>query len=281
MSIEVEQNFDWSETKRKLIIFALNYHRDRFVEISLRKFSTSTSLQDWLYVVGNDNCRLDFDLHQFGSNVRYLNLLRNSSEERNGSFLRNYFIKRCQSDLLLQKDGEVVLLDDPVKACLEKKIWRPGWIYVLNPKLSELYYQGQLLDPAGSNQDLNMHGFPNQITDSGDYSADQAKKSIMAAAGGSCMSTYYHYAYCVPTKVLQDLRGYDERYTHYGFEDSDMFCRLAYSGVRLHPDYNCRAVHLWHDKQIVSNKLNDMGNLFQTQRPEDTIRNLGVWGEGE
>ena len=234
-----------------------------------------------MYVVGNDNCKLNFGPDQYGPNFRFLNVFRGVSEERNGSFLRNYFIKRCQSELLLQKDGEVVLLDDCVSACITQKVWRPGWIYVLNPKHSEMYCQGQLPDPKGTDQAFNMHGFPNQLVDFGEYSADFAKKNITAAAGGFCIATYYHYAYCVPTKVLQDLRGYDERYTHYGFEDSDMFCRLAYSGVRLHPDYNCRAVHLWHDKQIISSKLNEMGNLFQTQRPEDTIRNLGVWGEGE
>jgi hypothetical protein len=279
----VDKNFDWCETNRKLVVLALNYGRGELLRRFLEGFHTDVPEDQWLIVIGNDGIHEDYSdwKHQ---NVRQFTLLRKNLVERNGAFIRNYFIKRCQSDLLLQKDAEVCWPDDCIRSAIKAPTaWRPGWIYVLNQQHTDEYVAHRFPDQAlrGTNQAFNMHGFPNKIVDHHVYTPHWAKAHITKAAGGWCCATYYHYSYCVKTKVLQDLRGYDEDFTTYGFEDSNMYCRLAAAGVHIYPYDNIRAVHLFHTKDTGGANLGHMGNLFQEKDPANVVANLGrEWGEG-
>ncbi len=192
--VKVKQNFDWSETNKKLVIFSLNFKRSNLIETVIKNFNTSISCTDWIHIIGNDGVEEDFQ-HLYKHNVRFFTIFRDNTVERNGSFLRNYFIKRCQSKLLLQKDAEVVLLDDPVKNCIEfGKPWRPGWVYPLSESHTKFYLLNGSLDvkgklqPSGTTPQYNMHGYPNKIVDFGKYSAEFAKNNIIKAAGGFCIS---------------------------------------------------------------------------------------------
>ena len=76
------------------------------------------------------------------------------------------------------------------------------------------------------------------------------------------------------------MRGYDERFTTYGFEDSDMYCRLASCGICIKPDDTCRVVHPFHTKDTGGNKLSVMGEIFTHSDPNVFVRNNNGWGKG-
>lgn len=273
-NIEVTQNFDWSVTDRKLCIFMPNYHNAKFTKFSLERIKTEVPKDDYVVIVGNDNTDDNFD--EFAQdNIFYFSLKREDKGLRNGGFIRNYVIKRCQSQRFFQKDGEVVILGDFIKNCLEWETpWRAGNIYVLTDEQTEEYMKtgdtdGFIDTPTKKIEEI----FPDTV--------EEVKELIRKAKGCLNLSTYNHYAYCVDTSVLKNMNGYDEDFTYYGFEDSDMFCRLYAQGLRIIPDYSCSAVHLCHPRdELVINKINRMGGLFERKNPNKIKRNRKRWGEG-
>ena len=114
------------------------------------------------------------------------------------------------------------------------------------------------------------------------HSPKHAKWLIAAEDGRVNFSSYFHYAYAVKTKILQDFQGYDEQYLHYGYEDSDMFCRLLQEDQYLCPDYEVTAIHLYHDRDPgwCIDQVIEMKKIFFASDPTVTKRNDENWGGG-
>ena len=274
--IEITRNFDWDITKRNICIFMPNYHDRKFTELSLKKIRTITPKKDYVVIVGNDNVEESFD--DFADdNVFYFNLKREEAGMRNGCFIRNFAIKRCQSELFFQKDGEVVILGDFISQCLASETpWRAGNIYVLKEDVTERF--------IASEDDEIVKGLEptKKIDKIFPETAEEAKSLIHEARGNLNLSTYFHYAYCIRTKILQNINGYDEDYHYYGFEDSDMFCRLYAMGHKIVPDYSCSAIHLFHPRESINmSLLNRMSDIFKEKDVNESKRNPDVWGEGK
>ena len=271
--VEITQNFDWEITKRKLCLFIPNFGKKEQLEFSISQIRTEIPKEDWVVVIGNDGIDIDFS-HLRSLNTYYFTLHRTLKECRNGAFIRNYAIKRCQSEKFFQKDPEIILVGDFIKNIIQSpNAWRAGNIYVLNKALSaELLYKhdfGILKYSACIKID------PVKILD-----PDFVKYIIIAEDGRPGYATYFHYAYSVSTEILYGMRGYDERYLYYGYEDSDMFCRLLYLKQHLIPDYEISAIHLYHDRDSINlDQLKQMRYVFSNQSPSHYPRNK-EWGEG-
>lgn len=277
MSVTVSQNFDWAETERKLVVFMPNHKVKEFVEFSISMIQTVLPDNDWLIVIGNDNCDDDFS-HLYSKNVRFFTL-HTKDEYRNGCFIRNYAIKRCRSNLFFQKDGEVVILGDFMNqfAGLRYPAWRCGFIFVLNDRKTKELMSGDIPDPnkwgltCTRKAQLFIPEYP-----------EEARDIIADADGKANYSTYFHYGFGVETEVLQSMHGYDEDICKYGWEDSDMICRLIAMGIHLVPDYTCAAVHPNHPRHISNAAMADeMRPIFISRNPRQFIRNPIKWGEGE
>jgi len=274
--LKITQNFDWSITKRKLCIFIPNYGKKESLEFSISQIRTRMPKDDWVVIIGNDGIDIDFS-HLQSQNVYYFTLHRQSNDSRNGGFIRNYAIKRCQSEFFFQKDPEIVLLGDFIgNICTSEEPWRAGNIYVLDEKLSAELMLEKNFDILKYSACLKMD--PVKVLD-----ANYAKCVVLAEDGRVNFSSYFHYAYAVKTEVLFNLRGYDEQYLYYGYEDSDMFCRLVQIKQHLVPDYDVTAIHLYHDRDVNLEQLKKMRLVFANQNPVIFIRNYDyheIWGEG-
>lgn len=275
----VTGNFDWAETKRKLVVFMPNHRVKKYVEFSISQIQTALPKKDWLIVIGNDNCDDKFD-HLYDQNVRYFTLHTDYDGYRNGCFIRNYAIKRCQSNLFFQKDGEVVILGDFMNqfSMMRYPAWRCGFIFVLNEIKTEALMSGAVPDPNhwGSLCTRKIQLFIPEYP-------EEARDVIAEADGKVNYSTYFHYGFGVETSILQSMRGYDEDFKQYGWEDSDMICRLVAMGVNLVPDYSCAAIHPDHPRQKVmfTTMAESMKGVFISRNPRQFIRNPNKWGEGE
>lgn len=272
--LEIIQNFEWNMTKRKLCIFMPNYHDKKYTQFSIDNIKTTIPKDDYIIIVGNDGDYIDFD-NMENENVFFFSLKRKEKTMRNGCFIRNYIIKRCQSDLFFQKDGEVVVLGDFIKSCIRSNgDWRAGKIYVLDDdNTNEFMMTGNshVVTSKPPTKIINPI-FPDTVED--------VKKIIFDSNGKQNLSTYHHYSYCVKTELLKSIRGYDEDYYYYGFEDSDMFCRLYHLGHKLIPDPSITAVHLCHPREEITSEINIMGQLFKDKNPINSIRNSTNWGDG-
>lgn len=279
MSIQVKQNFSWADTDKKLVIFMPNYNGKRLTEASIRRIQTAVEHQHWMIIIGNDNVDDNWD-HLRTQNVASITILRDDKRPRNGAFIRNYVIKRCQSRLFLQKDGEVCIEGDFIYGALEycfglsDRGWRPGHAVALTEANTNIYATGGIVEHLELMSHLVEPVVP--CTD-----LEMVKRYLIQQNGRVNFISYYHYAYCVPLHRLRALNGYDEDYKFYGWEDVDMYLRLASLGVQIQPDYNCYAIHLSHPSTVNRQMLNVMCDLFKSKDPRKFERNPNGWGEGE
>jgi len=318
MSFRVKSNFDWGITKRKLVIFTPNYSDSVLTALSISQIQTQIPEKDWIIIIGNDNVDVNWD-HLKDKNVRYFTLLHGGVSPRNGGFIRNYAIKRCQSDLFFQKDGEVSVIGDFISKFIHSKSsWRSGNIIVLGKEVTQKClekvsfspiqeYQKEYKDRYWQREDGTFECIGLiKISSSIPASAEEVKRSIIqrerkleivayiqrkkelymidesikVKPPPLSYHNYFHYAYGTMTKTLQDIRGYDERFCYYGYEDADMYCRLTCLKERICPDYSCTAIHPYHLQSIDVDKLKMMRQLFRDTDVNNPYRNLLVWGEG-
>ncbi len=291
MGLKIKSNFDWSITNKKLCIFIPNYNRQEYVEFGIKNIITSVPRDDWVIIIGNDNCHYDFN-HLQKFNVYYFSLLNDDPRPRNSCFIRNYAIKRCQSSIFFQKDPEVVVVGDFIKDVINcDGGWRLGHVFCVSKELSRaVLVQKSFLDhilscvePKVMPKEFNCW----QINDDVYYimfgtkglcNVDEVYRAIVG--GGTNISNWFAYAFGVETSILKEIGGYDEDYTSYGYEDSDLFCRLMAKGYPLIPDHNCVSVHL-HHPLTVDGKIRKMSQIFASKDYNKIIRNGGYkWGTG-
>ncbi len=298
MEVQVKSNFDWSITNRKLVIFIPNYGRKEYVEFGIKNLITSVPRDDWVIIIGNDNIEENFD-NLFDQNVRYFTLFTGNSKPRNSCKIRNYAIKRCMSNIFFQKDPEVVVIGDFIKKSIEHgKGWRTGFSIIASVALSRLILKNGIQEvnkflfkgpmdpnicawrPTGLIAEKLNDGTYRGIADPKHlYDPKFIKDVIFNANGKWNESTCFAYALGIETNILKEIGGYDEDYTSYGYEDSDLFCRLMNIKYGLTPDYNCVSVHLHHQLTVDGN-LGKMAQMFNSKDYREVIRNKNCWGEG-
>lgn len=276
---DVKANFDWAETRgKKLVVFMPHYSNPQFTRFSLEQIQTRVHPKDYLIIVGNDNVEENWS-EFYDQNVRSFTLLHDHDGPRNGAFIRNYCLRRCESDWIMQKDGEVVVTGDFIYRVINCHMpWRAGQVYVLDETQTVQMLQN------GVNWFLEKHRTPTKVIQlmvaTNSY---QVKEIIEQADGQVNPSTYFHYAYACPTAIFSKIGGYDEDYIYYGWEDADIFCRLFHNGIYLVPDYPTVAIHPFHPKaaDCTKEKLLSMRQLFVQKSPADYFRNkTREWGRG-
>ena len=91
----------------------------------------------------------------------------------------------------------------------------------------------------------------------------------------------------VPTKILHQIRGFDEYYCFWGVEDRDLFHRLEVEGIETKwmPLEEVPVFHQWHP--VVSNTKKDFFpdrwwddmNIYFSINRSNSIRNNNNWGQ--
>lgn len=302
------------------VLFIPNHGRGDLVRFSIENIKTYIPNDRWLIIVGNDNVNEDFsDIAD--RNVRYFTIDVGSPSERSGSFIRNYFIKRCNARIIIQKDPEVIIVGDFISNIIRSGCgWRPGHIIKVdsdfvtntilhgrcgldyispmvesqvmshfvdgNMEIGELSWVNRTIPNNSRAADLSAYsGLWNKlltkvrIGSESLFDAPTVHDIIANRCGVQNVSSYLHYAFATSSGVLKSMRGYDEDFVSYGYEDSDIFCRLMAAQYTIAPDYECTVIHLWHKSPDVSN-LGSMHNLFKSKNPLDIVRNHDGWGEG-
>lgn len=246
-------NFTWEETKKPLVVFIPNYGRGDYIRRDINNLILPDN-DRFLIIIGNDGIEENFD-DLYTKNVRYFTLSRKDNYERNGCFIRNYFIKRCQSDWILQKDPETMIrenfsLDIPNR-----------YLFSILDDIEHFSGKNCLIRPL----------YTYDVSKSGRLTPQKIDENIPHRM---------HWAFWCPTKMLQSIHGYDEDYTVYGFEDTDLFFRLKRLGpVILEP--NLMVWHIWHPiNDRVFGDVDQMRKVFESKADAPVGRNTEGWGEG-
>lgn len=277
--ITITQNFNWSETARKLCIFIPNFGRGNYIRKLLGQFRTTLPSSDYLIIIGNDGIIENFeDLSDAG--IKTLNIFRGtpvtygstietldrSPESRNGGFIRNLFIKNCQSEIIFQKDPETYLYNIYDN--------QPDWISTIANRVTN-----NLLYRPAFTQDLNQLDSEHLLDNL--HKIHEFNHDIMK--NESHVYYRYHWGYAIRAEILKKLRGYDEDFTHYGPEDRDLYYRLGHAGVEVMMDTSVRAMHFWHGavyRLFDVKNLHGMESVASRKQYKDVVRNPEKWGKG-
>lgn len=293
--VEVLQNFDWSITSRKATIFIPHYDRPAYVEASVKHFSTNVPKEDWVIIIGNDSVHHNFD-YLTKYNAYTYTILRETSGFRNSGSNRNYALKRCQSDIFIEKDPEVFVVGDFLSKALSfhpTKGWRAGKVILVGyPFVQEVLENGLGVLPKESfnfpvKGKLEVRTIVNgiqqiSIEPQSWYHPIEAHKIIADSKGATNFSSFYAYVVGFDAKLLQKMRGYSEDYWNFGWEDCELFVRLMSAGYPIEPDYECISIHLEHPlTQGRPEDVNKMGDIFAEWNPNNIVVNkFRQWGQG-
>lgn len=243
-----QNNFNWAETEVPLCIFIPNYGRGNYIRSLLKQFQTKASVEKYRVVIGNDGLHEDFDdLREL--NVRYFTLERsNPNIPRNGAFIRNFFIKRCLAKNIFQKDPETEIC--PITP-YSPKDWIEEYGLLTNT----------FIRPA--------------IT----FSVNSDSKPELVIPG---VSHRVHWGFLAPLSVLRSIRGYNEQFTKYGYEDTELYEFIMNNIDLFHLDRSLIAIHHPHDVDpVVYQEVNQMGQIYHRVSRDPAKRNENGWGEGK
>lgn len=88
----------------------------------------------------------------------------------------------------------------------------------------------------------------------------------------------YFFCGAIRRDWLVKLRGFDEDYQNYGWEDDDMADRLQRSGVEF-VFTDIEVHHQWHEPAGVQGDMSAGRAMYDWKRSTDVVRNLGrEWG---
>lgn len=260
-------NFDWSLTDRELVIFMPNWGRGHFVRKTVEVMNTKIPKDRWVIIVGNDYTHEDLsdleDQNVFSFTYKPGEPRR---KERGGGYIRNIAIKRSKSKWFFQRDPEVVIEHD--------------WIANILNCEADFY---RLSGPAYRVKRTITEKFMNDNATINDCKNDSELIPI-----NPNNFVFFNMAFGIRTKILQDMRGYDENHWGTYCYDRDLYVRLMAQNLQVTADPECHPIHLWHEtpsfpdtKQTIA-EYEEMKRLFATKDPKNFIRNLcGSWGEGE
>lgn len=254
--MNITQNFDWSQTQNKICVFIPNYKRSKYLEITIGYMQHQNPSDDIVYIIGNDTIDLGTNqVYRKFHNCFQFTIDREPDTSRNGCFVRNYFIKRCQSQWILQKDPECLLVGQnnwlsSLSLTDENGFYRATQVEMLDENKTNHIFNGQKPELNPEEVDLNKH-------------------------------FHIHHCLLTPTKILQQMHGYDEDFKFYGPEDLDMWQRLLASGLNQH-GLDVLSLHLYHPRDVhfLNNTHYEMDALLRTKNPHKVIRNNEDWGNG-
>lgn len=286
--------FDWSLTERRIVMLVPNFGRGHLFRAALHHFRTQLAAEDYLILIANDGIEEDFsDLAP--QSVAYFTLRRSDPSPRNGAKLRNAVIKRCRSEWLFQRDPEILLEGDVLARCLDShaQTHRVGQVALLDRATSDVLH-GIAMNARHASTIAQREGAGESIPAASSNSATLAAHPCTSPPLLSTLSwrkidpnasTFLHFGFGARTSLLQSIRGYDEAFTHYGYEDVDLFERLRTLGELPQPDFDTHAAHLWHEPLPVgAGSVKDdaiaMRQIYLDHKSLGPVRNPHNWGEG-
>jgi GT2 family glycosyltransferase/tetratricopeptide (TPR) repeat protein len=211
-----------------------------------------------------------------GLDVRYLRL-RGAGGPRNNARARNAGIRAARHPLVLNSDPDVVFVTDVVRGLVAE--WRPGTFCSLT---------GYYPLPRAATRDLWRAAEQRPLT-ADDYRAHAVGCHNLVQRPDGVYGL--HGAFLCDRDTLTRLRGYDERFRLWGWEDRDLLTRLQRGlGFTRRFVTGAAVVHQWHpalradhdphDRAGRSQVLWQMGWQQACATAMTSIeRNGGAWGE--
>jgi hypothetical protein len=250
-------------TDKPLCIFIPNFGREKYIRNLAEQFKTSLSPDEYVIIIGNDGVDHNFD-DLDDLNIHWFTLHRNPPLERNGAFIRNYFIKRCRGQYLFQVDPEILLSANQDIILEMSTLAKQYNKHIIKPLYTASLDEDATIDLMNRNWSLANFVIPPEFIKKINTSSPER----------------IHYCFGCPVALLQGIHGYSELFKYYGPEDQEIFYQLHRNGIDVVSVNNWCVTHLWHPvNKIVYENLNQMHKLFDLIKSKDVKRNTEKWGE--
>ena len=257
-----QHNFDWSITKRDVVLFIPNFKRKHLLIPTLMQIKTSLSRDRWLILVVNDGPHEDLsDLAEF--NLAYFTFDRIPLAERNGCLIRNYVLRRLQSRVVGTRDPEIFIKGGDYFSSLAGMgdiIYRPCSMFELQEPMTPKILADPMID----------------VTKLPTRAIHKLKTPSEPRA--------FHAGVAALVERLRQMGGYDEEFAdYYGYEDIDMLNRLLRSGIDTVIDKEVDTYHIWHPRRAKFLKtVRTNGMIFERkERLNRVVANQDRdWGSG-
>lgn len=176
----------------------------------------------------------------------------------------NYAIKRCRSEFLLSADADNLFPHNFISEMVHALRANP--LSVVYSKMLDLEQDTLSLLIRLNEQNLNVP-----------Y-AELEKLGVARGAGNKHPGTFG-----TATAFFQQIRGYDEQYEEWGWEDNDIMRRFLYLGLDLISiSDRAKFLHQWHPKGEGVRDWTESRerNLRYFNSNSTVVRNPICWGEG-
>lgn len=176
----------------------------------------------------------------------------------------NYAIKRCQTEFLMSVDADNIFPTNFISELISALKSEP---------LSVVY--SQMLDLDEDRVPLLMELSERNL--SVPYE-ELEKTAVSRGAGDKHPGTFGTY-----TLFFNFIRGYDEQYEEWGWEDNDIMERFIRLGLeRISIKTKAKFLHQWHPKGEGSKnwRQSAMRNRIYYEGTSSIMRNQKGWGEG-
>lgn len=173
-------------------------------------------------------------------------------EHRISSIPRNVGIKQSTGDLVIFTEPECLHVGDTVAQLIRKFTEDPEHSHLASQvwTIQEKIYQKLTQDNFDRPATILNHQYA-QLTDNSNMSNTKAPDSDWAITGQlNCAAGCF---FGVMREWLEDVGGFDESFEGHGWDDFDLFTRLAVYGKGLMKHDDIIVIHQWHEKNYPYN----------------------------
>lgn len=218
----------------KVSIVMTAYKRHKQLEKTLESIRMQTRQPDQIVVVedGNDGgltqgvCIAAKNLHMPVEHYHRDN--RPNLEYSNASVPKNISIRKAVGDILIIQ-------------CAEVKYTSPNDI-------------ANLVRPVEENASSSTFAYCQALNETGDFQE-------WYAGPERCAGWFLDFCQCVRRDRVEAIRGFDEGYLGYGYEDDDFAFRLQQSGVKYQWAPEVTVQHQWHPIYNKNTGLSERGRF--------------------
>lgn len=266
MSYINQNNFDWNLTNRKIVLYIPNFGRKNYLIPTLQRMQFDLPKDQWIILVVNDGIHEDMsDLTDF--NVVYFTFERGEKpKERNGCMVRNFILKRLQSEIVATRDPEIFIEGKQYLSSIaqlkENQVYRPCEMIELRESDVTKIFENPFLDLTTLKIRCS-HSVANH-----NYRA-------------------FHAGFAMHTAKLVELGGYEEAFANaYGHEDVNLLERVIAAKMDFIIDQDVKTYHIFHPRKVKFLKtVRDNGVIYQQKRREITKGSIIAnqdqeWGNG-
>lgn len=173
-------------------------------------------------------------------------------EHRISSIPRNVGIKQSTGDLIFFTEPEVLHVGNTIKQLKEKFDEQPEYSHLASQvwTIQQKIYQKLTQDNFERPATILTHQYA-QLTDNSNMQNTKAPDSDWAITGQlNCTAGCF---FGVKREWLEEVGGFDESFEGHGWDDFDLFTRLAVYGKGIIKHDDIVVIHQWHEKNYPYN----------------------------